>query len=218
MGNETTTKVAADAAEGQPAGEAPSTRQRILQIALTLMSQRGVDGTSMRDLASACDLNVASLYHYFPSKRELLEAVLVENGFYPVKARGPRPEDDPTDDKLVALLANVLTSMFQVEEFVRLMVGEAIRGEETARSVGADLFSNFEVVIEDWIRKNRPDLDERSGAAPIARLLTGVIVGLFVQHAAGVVEFEGDNQDDLIRQRAREIAQILRVMGDPTAP
>ena len=67
-------------------GEGSATRRRILKIALTLMSQRGVDGTSMRDLASAVDLNVASLYHYFPSKRDLLEAVLVEQGVLPLRA------------------------------------------------------------------------------------------------------------------------------------
>ena len=46
--------------------EGSATRRRILEIALSLMAQRGVDGTSMRDLASAAGLNVASLYHYFP--------------------------------------------------------------------------------------------------------------------------------------------------------
>ena len=77
-------------ANGAAPGEGTSTRQRILQIALTLMSQKGVDATSMRDLASAAGLNVASLYHYFPSKRELLESVLVEHGFLPVQAGNPQ--------------------------------------------------------------------------------------------------------------------------------
>ena len=74
--------------------EGSSTRHRILQVALSLMSQKGVDGTSMRDLASAAGLNVASLYHYFPSKRELLEAVLVERGYLPEWATGPKPAAD----------------------------------------------------------------------------------------------------------------------------
>ena len=189
--------------------ETPSTRQRILQIALELMSQRGVDGTSMRDLASACGLNVASLYHYFPSKRELLEAVLVEQGFFPVRARMPKPEDNPEEDKLVALITDILRAMFDVEAFVRLMVGEAIRGELTARAVGLDLFSTFEAAIEDWIIKNRPELEGPASAGALARLLTGVVVGLFVQYAAGVVGAEEDDLDAMILQRARETAQIL---------
>src|SRR5580700_6090256 len=74
-------------------GEGSATRRRILQIALTLMSQRGVDGTSMRDLASAAELNVASLYHYFPSKRDLLESVLAEEGFMPASVGEVDVED-----------------------------------------------------------------------------------------------------------------------------
>ena len=46
----------------------------------------------MRDLASAAGLNVASLYHYFPSKRDLLESVLDRAG---VPSRSGR-RTDPT--------------------------------------------------------------------------------------------------------------------------
>jgi AcrR family transcriptional regulator len=191
------------------AGEGSATRRRILQIALSLMSQRGVDGTSMRDLASACDLNVASLYHYFPSKRDLLEAVLVEHGFLPVHA--PRPDPRQYEDigsPLAQLLADILVSMFEVEDFVRLMVGEAIRSESTARSVGLDLFTTFQSSIEGWIAEHRPDLAERVGAGPVARMLSAMVVGVFIEHASGAI---GDGTDlvALSLQRAREAAEIL---------
>ena len=52
------------------------TRARILDAALSLMSEHGVAGTSMRMLAGECGLNVATLYHHFPSKADLLRAVL----------------------------------------------------------------------------------------------------------------------------------------------
>ncbi|MGZ4677784.1 MAG: helix-turn-helix domain-containing protein, partial [Acidimicrobiia bacterium] len=55
------------------AAAAPSTqRDRILDTALDLMAEHGASATSMRQLATACNLNVAALYHYFPSKAELL--------------------------------------------------------------------------------------------------------------------------------------------------
>ncbi len=192
------------------ANEGTSTRHRILQIALTLMSERGVDATSMRDLASAAGLNVASLYHYFPSKRELLEAVLIERGFLPVRAALPKSEGDLTDETALAdMLTVILVSVFEVREFVRLMLGEAIRYEETARTVGIDLFRPFQVSIEDWIVKHRPDLAERSGAEPVARLLSAMVVGIFVEHEAGVLADEGDDLDVILANRAREAAQIV---------
>jgi AcrR family transcriptional regulator len=172
------------------------------------MSQRGVDGTSMRDLAAAAGLNVASLYHYFPSKRDLLEAVLVEHGFFPVQARSESPDGRPADSPLEVLLSEILVSIFEVEDFVRLMIGEAIRAETTARSVGLDLFTTFRTAIEEWIRGNRPDLDERVGAAAVARLLSAMIVGVFVEHASGVLD-ETEDLTALALQRAREAAAIL---------
>jgi AcrR family transcriptional regulator len=190
--------------------EGITTRHRILQIALSLMSQRGVDGTSMRDLAAAAGLNVASLYHYFPSKRDLLEAVLVEHGFLPmVPEPTPLSEDQAPSTKLTALLSEMLVAMLDVEDFVRLMLGEAIRGEETARAVGLDLFTNFQHSLETWLIENRPDLHEGSGAPQVARLLRAMVVGIFVEHASGVMSAEGSDTAALMVTRAEEAAQIL---------
>jgi AcrR family transcriptional regulator len=201
---------------GPGPGEGSATRRRILQIALQLMAQRGVDGTSMRDLGAAAGLNVASLYHYFPSKRDLLEAVLVEQGFLPVHAPRPDPRQyENVESPLAQLLADILVSMFEVEDFVRLMVGEAIRAETTARSVGLDLFTTFQSSIEEWITKNRPDLAERAGAGPVARMLSAMVVGTFVQHAAGALVDESQDLIALSLQRAREAAEILQPLGDP---
>jgi AcrR family transcriptional regulator len=174
------------------------------------MSQKGVDGTSMRDLASAAGLNVASLYHYFPSKRELLEAVLIERGYQPVWADGPTPEVDPgVEATLATVLTDILVSMFEVEDFVRLMAGEAMRGEETARAVGLELFSTFETALAEWIVTHRPDLDQREGARVVAHLLSAMVVGIFVQYAAGVGGQDDRDMTTILTERAREIAHIL---------
>jgi AcrR family transcriptional regulator len=199
--------------------EGSATRRRILQIALTLMSQRGVDGTSMRDLASAAGLNVASLYHYFPSKRDLLESVLAEQGFMPDRAAEPEVAIEVVGGSTLAqLVADIIISMFKVEDFVRLMLGEAIRGDSTARTVGYDLFTSFESSIADWISTERPDLVEQSSAADIARLLCAMVVGLFVQYAAGVLS--GLSEEDLTAlalERATEAARIIESGAVPRA-
>jgi AcrR family transcriptional regulator len=203
-----------EAAAGRvAAGEGSATRRRILQIALSLMAQRGVDGTSMRDLASAAGLNVASLYHYFPSKRDLLESVLIEQGYLPIPPVQVNADDGGPDTEpltLTQLLTEIMTSMFDVEDFVRLMVGEAMRGEATARAVGIDLFASFEKSIEDWVTDNRPDLNEGPGAAAVARLLSAMVVGIFIQHAADVLGEEGEDLAALSLGRAREAASILQ--------
>jgi AcrR family transcriptional regulator len=55
-------------------------RQRIISVAETLFTQHGFEGASMRDIAAAANLNVATSYYYFPSKEELLWAVWEKGG------------------------------------------------------------------------------------------------------------------------------------------
>jgi AcrR family transcriptional regulator len=190
-------------------GEGPGQRERILGTALSLMSQHGVTGTSMRSLAAATGLNVATLYYYFPSKRDLLVAVLEERGFLtdPAVDAPPALTQDlaPT---LADLLTNILVSMLEVEDFIRLMLGEVMRGDETARAVGTELFAATEASLEDWLVDHRPRLSPPGEEAMLARMLRSVLVGLVIEHVAGVLDGER-GPTDVMRARAEEIALLL---------
>ena len=50
------------------------TRSQILQTALGLFRQRGLDDTTMRDIAAAADLSLGAAYYYFPSKEAIIQA------------------------------------------------------------------------------------------------------------------------------------------------
>lgn len=201
------TQASADDEHRSPAPT--SQRQHILNTALSLMSQRGVDGTSMRDLANAAGLNVASLYHYFPSKRELLVAVLEERGFIEdlAAARPPALTRDAAD-ALAELLYDIFDSMLEVEDFIRLMMGEVMRGDETAHAVGVELFSATEESLERWLADSEPDICKGPGAAAVARLLRAMLIGVFFEHVAGVL----DEPDAVsaFRRRSEEAAAVLR--------
>ncbi|NOX28544.1 MAG: TetR/AcrR family transcriptional regulator [Actinobacteria bacterium] len=51
-------------------------RQLILDQAATLFVERGFKGTSLRDIAAACEMKAGSLYYHFESKDHLLIEVL----------------------------------------------------------------------------------------------------------------------------------------------
>ncbi len=179
-----------------------------MDIALSLMAARGVAGTSMRDLAAATGLNVASLYHYFPSKQDLLVAVLAERGFLDeIAVTAPSPGNRTPRTELADLLNELVQSMLEVEDFIRLMLGEVMRSDETALSVGHELIAGTQQSLEQWIADEQPELAAGVGADVIARMLRATLIGLFFEHVAGVLGPDAASVE--LRRRAEEVAAIL---------
>lgn len=54
-------------------------KQMILDRAVALIAGKGFDAATMSDVAAACDASKSHLYHYFPSKEDLLFAIVKEH-------------------------------------------------------------------------------------------------------------------------------------------
>lgn len=61
----------------EPKSEA--TRRRLLERALVLFQKRGVEATTMRDIAKAAGMSLGAAYYYFPSKEALVFAYYEDN-------------------------------------------------------------------------------------------------------------------------------------------
>ena len=51
-------------------------RETIVSTAADLFAANGFLGTSVSQIASACDMSKSLLYHYYPSKEDILQAVM----------------------------------------------------------------------------------------------------------------------------------------------
>ncbi len=56
-------------------GMACERRIQILEVALKLFAERGVEGTTIKQIAERADISVGLLYHYFDGKAALLQAI-----------------------------------------------------------------------------------------------------------------------------------------------
>ncbi|ORA19029.1 TetR/AcrR family transcriptional regulator [Mycobacterium arosiense] len=61
-----------------PAAKADETRQRIIQAARLVFSERGYDGATFQAIAARADLTRPAINHYFSSKRVLYQEVMDE--------------------------------------------------------------------------------------------------------------------------------------------
>lgn len=116
--------------------EARDTRRLILDAALELFSEGGFAGTSMRQIARAVGVRESALYHHFPSKAAIFEALMREMG--PGKAErlelleldvllqeGPEP--------LLRFIAHALFEDWATpreQKFIRMLMAEAPRLKE----------------------------------------------------------------------------------------
>lgn len=63
--------------EHPPRPQARGGRAVIVSSAVRNFTERGYHGTSMRDIARGADVTVASIYHHFPAKQDILQHIMV---------------------------------------------------------------------------------------------------------------------------------------------
>ena len=172
---------APSAAPARPSGEQ---RQRILDLALELMAANGVAGTSMRQLAAACGLNVATLYHYFPSKNDLLRAVIAHRNYHDLLRTVTLPVDPaaPPRRRLAAMVRYIWAETLAERTVWRLLVGESLRGDTSAREVVGELADAVEDAVDRWLGESFPELPYDHG--DVTTVLTGQLFGFFLEDLA----------------------------------
>ena len=62
-----------------PTEKSTKTRQRLQKKALVLFQKKGVEATTMRDIAKAAGMSLGAAYYYFPSKEALVFAYDEDN-------------------------------------------------------------------------------------------------------------------------------------------
>ena len=155
-------------------------REMILSNAAQLFAQRGFAGTSMNEVAAACGVSKATLYHYVRDKHDLAvriaeEHVLrLENVVQEVLAENTAPEQ-----RLRELILRFVAE-YAVAQNAQRVLTEDVRflgAEDQARIIGVErrVVAAFAQTI-DAVRG--AEADSRLGK-PMAMLLFGMINWMF---------------------------------------
>lgn len=124
-------------ARREPDASAPARREEVLDAGLSLISEHGVAGASLRKLAAKLGMSQPSLYHYFDSKDALVRQIIEHCASRMLEAalhvEFPRGIDDVPRFARDAALA--LWATEQHPRFVRFMFVVAIESPEHRRSI-----------------------------------------------------------------------------------
>jgi AcrR family transcriptional regulator len=160
-------------------GRAPgfeSTREEILAAAARLFARKGYPGTSMNEVAEACEVSKPTLYHYVRDKHELLMQIceshvqslagLVEE----VRAQDLAPEPH-----LRALIARFVQEYGEAQHQHRVLTEDVKFLDDADRERLLLVERQVVAAFADAVAAVRPELQAARLHKPLTMLLFGMI-------------------------------------------
>jgi AcrR family transcriptional regulator len=107
--------------------QAETRRTQLLDIALTLFAERGVENVSIKDLATEAEVAQGLIYYYFKSKDELLAAVFQQHNPLPeFEAIIRQIADLPAREGLLFFARHLVILLNEKRPVLRLLVRELL--------------------------------------------------------------------------------------------
>ncbi len=192
-------------------------RARILAAATELIATHGVDGMTMRQLGAACGLNIATLYHYFGSKSDLLGAIVDERHYdaglreiaLPVDTTlAPRP-------RLERFFTQLATQSLGELRLWRVLIGESLRDDAVALAEARRLSVALEEAVDRWLGEMFPELDT-DPATPDRTATTSVITGQLLAVFLEEMLLGDDDRMARLERRATTTAAVVFPVSPPS--
>jgi AcrR family transcriptional regulator len=155
----------------RPASEDLTARARIRDAAIELFAERGMDGTTVRDIAQAAGVSPGLLRHHFGSKEALREACDAYVLDQAIKVK----EEILFDGQLAnpAFLPGAHPTILLTYRYVTRAL---LDNSATASAMFDDLVTR----TEEWMGKHQPNITEDHRA--LAAVLVGMQSGLAAMH------------------------------------
>ena len=160
-------------------GRAPgfeATREEILVAAARLFSAKGYPGTSMNEVAEACEVSKPTLYHYVRDKHELLMQIC-ESHVQTLAAlvAAVTAQNLPPEAHLRALIARFVREYGEAQHQHRVLTEDVkfLNDEDRARLLAVE--RSVVAAFADAVAAVRPELRDARLQKPLTMLLFGMI-------------------------------------------
>ena len=157
-------------------------RDLILARAAELFADHGYTATSMNDIAAACGVSKAALYHYYRDKRELLFQITVGHvgrlEQFVVEVLRESADAEP-DARLRALILRFVREYADAQSEHRVLTEDVRFLEEHERVQVQEPQRRVVAAFADAIAAVRPNLARNELDRPLAMLLFGMINWMF---------------------------------------
>jgi len=155
-------------------------REMILESAAQLFARRGYSGTSMNQVAEACGLSKATLYHYYKDKYALLVSIAEGHVSRLQGIVHDALHGEPTPDAQMRTLIRRLVEEYAHAQNEHRVLTEDVKflepeDRERILDQEREVVNGFAKVVAAL----RPDLKEAAMSKPLTMLLFGMINWMF---------------------------------------
>lgn len=168
--------------------------------ALQLFAVKGFEGTSVRDIAAAAQVNVAMMNYYFGSKEKLFEAVVEYKAAY-MKDMLKALEEDKTKteiEKIDLIIEGYVRRLFSQKEFHRVLYQELLMLQrENLHGHIAEIFVKNTLIIKSIIEQGmrRKKFRKVDPALTIATLIGSITQVLVSRHMCNMLMNKSEDFD-----------------------
>ena len=132
--------------------QARETRAKLIETALHLFAEKGVDSTSIKDIAREAGVAQGLLYHYFAGKDDLLWGVLETDTFMPHLEQALSAEDArPAADVLRSVALQFNAFLHARRSRMHLIMGE-LQTNSRVRELWEESVRRESALLEDFLR------------------------------------------------------------------
>jgi AcrR family transcriptional regulator len=154
-----------------------STRERILDVALDLFTEKGYDKTSLREIAEQLGFTKAALYYHFASKEDILMALHLRLHAFGNEALDRMGSGEPTAAQWGELLEELVDQMLDNRKILLLhernqAAFEALHREDHD-AANEGLQERFRLVLSDT---RLPARDRVRMAASFGAVMAGIFI------------------------------------------
>jgi AcrR family transcriptional regulator len=165
----------------------PDTRERLLDAAMRLFWEKGYNSTSISDVLQAAKANAGSLYHFVPTKQDLLIAVLARyrDGIHPMLLEPAWAGVDDPLERVFALLARYRQMLVETDFFYGCPIGslalELHEPDPPVRELLAANFANWTAAVEACLADPRSGLPPDADPPGLAQFVLTTMEGAVMQ-------------------------------------
>ena len=156
-------------------------REQILEAALEVFSARGYGNAAVPEIAARAGVAVGTIYNYFPSKKDILTALLENNIIEPVRnfLAHAKPGDETA--LLQSIVANRFTTGLMMNDKIVPIFLEIQHNPELIEQYRETLLKPLLLQADRYVGSLLPESNLKDiQPAVITRVIAGLIIGMAV--------------------------------------